>query len=331
MPRGSEPRPAGTPPASSGAWEVEAEAPAKLNLGLEIVGRRPDGYHDLRTVFQAIDLADRLRLRSRREPGIRLRVEGPEAVPAGADNLVVRAGELLARRRAPGRGAEVLLTKRIPAGAGLGGGSSDAAATLLGLERLWGLDPDPAGRAALALELGSDVPFFLLGGTALGEGRGEILTPVPPPPPTEWLLALPDFRISTAEAFRRLSPSLTGTPSRITILLSAFKEGDLRTFVENLQNDLEVGVVRIQPRLASIRAELLAEGALAVGLTGSGSVLYALTGPQGTAKKILDRGATRRDYRLIPCHPVDYGARVVPGTHGDPRAPRGGRPPARPG
>ena len=305
------------PPGSSpGSWDLRAEAPAKLNLGLEILGRRPDGYHDLRTIFQAIDLHDDLWVRERALPGVSLVVTGPEApgVPSGPDNLVVRAGQSLARRRAPGRGAEIRLLKRIPAGAGLGGGSSDAAAALLALEALWGLDPDPGERAGLAQELGSDVPFFLVGGTVLGEGRGEHLTPVHAPPPCDWVLVVPEFRISTAEAFQMVSPSLTGMKQRINILLTAFEKGDYERFFENLGNDLEAGVVRIQPRLVSIRLELLAHGASAVGLTGSGSALFALTRPQGAANLLLDKRFETSGYARMGVSPVGFGARVVPWT-----------------
>ncbi len=304
--------PAGSDPAAGEGWDLRAQAPAKLNLGLEVVRRRPDGFHDLRTVFQTIDLADDLWVRGRRGAGVSLAVEGSEDVPAGAENLVVRAGEMLARRRAPGRGAEIRLLKRIPAGGGLGGGSSDAAAALLALEALWGLDPDPEETARMALELGSDVPFFLLGGTALGEGRGEILTPLPPPPDCGWLLAIPPFRVSTAEAFKRVSLSLTPRKPFITMLQAALTEGDRDLFFENLVNDLEVGVVRMQPRLASIRRDLVSRGASAVCLTGSGSVLFAVTSTQGTARTLREGFPPGTEaYALMGCAPVSVGARVI--------------------
>jgi 4-diphosphocytidyl-2-C-methyl-D-erythritol kinase len=296
-------------------WDLEAEAPAKLNLALHVVRRRPDGYHDLRTVFQAIDLADRLYLRERRGPGISLRVEGPEAPSAGppGENLVLRAAQRLARRRAPDRGAEVLLVKNVPAGGGLGGGSSDAAATLLALERLWGLAPDREETAQTALSLGSDVPFFLVGGTALGEGRGERLSPLPPPPDFGWLLAIPPFGVSTTEAFARVSGNLTFSEGSINLLLDALQRGDRKQFADNLVNDLYVGVVRIQPRLATIRHELLARGALAVGLSGSGSTQFALVEALGTAGERLSAGGACTECRLIACAPVGHGARVSAG------------------
>jgi 4-diphosphocytidyl-2-C-methyl-D-erythritol kinase len=292
-------------------WPVVAEAPAKLNLGLHIVGRRPDGYHDLRTVFQAIDLTDELRFRPRPDPGILLRVDGPESAPAGEQNLVVKAGERLVKRLGGGRGAEILLTKRIPARTGLGGGSSDAAAALLGLLALWGEHRDANELARQALDLGSDVPFFLMGGTALGEGRGEILTPLPPPPACGWLLVIPSFRISTRKAFQALPQRLTGREPKTTMLETALKSGEFKAFIESIENDLEVGVVRIQPRLARIRQEVLSRGAAAVGLTGSGSALFAVFRSQGNAEKLLEEEFQPGEARLLACRPVDFGARVI--------------------
>jgi 4-diphosphocytidyl-2-C-methyl-D-erythritol kinase len=293
-----------------GSFDLAALAPAKLNLGLAVLGRRPDGYHDLRTVFMAWDLADTLRFRVRKEPGITIRVRGGEA-PESPENLVVRAGERLAARRAPGRGAEVLLEKRIPSGSGLGGGSSDAAAALLALEVLWGLDPDPAETARLALSVGSDVPFFLLGGTARGEGRGERLTPLPAPPPARWVVAVPRFRISTARAYAALPEVLTGSEAKLMVLEDALREGAFDSFTGSLVNDLEVGVDRMEPRLAQIRGALRDAGAAGVGLTGSGSALFAVFGPQGLAEDLLARGVPIAGVRLFRCTPVTHGARLV--------------------
>lgn len=288
-----------------------AEAPAKLNLGLDVVGRRDDGFHDLRTVFQAIDLRDELRFRVSEDSGIHLTVEGPERVPMGPENLVVRAGELLDRRSNAGRGAHIHLTKVIPAGTGLGGGSSDAAATLLGLRELWDLEVDHHELAEMALELGSDVPFFLRGGTALGEGRGERLTELPGPPSCGWLIAIPTFRISTGKAYQALPHRLTPPEPKTRMLEAALRRGSFESFVENITNDLEVGVVRIQPRLAQIRQELLERGAAGVGLTGSGSALFAVFRSQGTAERLVEEGFRPGGVRLLTCAPVASGARVI--------------------
>ena len=284
-----------------------------LNLGLAVVGRRDDGFHDLRTIFQAIDLSDELWIRTRGEPGIALSVAGPEPAPEGPENLVCRAGELLSGRSGSRVGAEIHLVKRIPPQSGLGGGSSDAAAAILGLDALWGLGLSPDEHAGLALELGSDVPFFLRGGTARGEGRGERLTPLPPPPDAGWLLVLPPFGVPTVKAFASLPGTLTSSESNLRMLETAINGGNFEVFIENIVNDLEDGVVRIQPRLARIRQELISRGAAAVGLTGSGSALFAVFRCQGDAEQILENGFSPEGSRALVCEPVDFGARVFAG------------------
>lgn len=289
---------------------IRVLAPAKLNLGLSVLGKRPDGYHNLLTIFQAIDLYDRLEFRAGRS-GIELQVIGDPSVPKGEENLIARATEALARRHGKKPQVRIRVEKNIPAGAGLGGGSSDAAGTLLGLETLWGLEPDPIGLKELALELGSDVPFFLTGGTARGEGRGEILTPLPSPPEFAWLLAVPEFRFSTREVFGRLPPSLTGSHQELRMLEQSILHGDTESFAQHIVNDLEPGVVRIEPRLAHIREELRRCGATAVGLTGSGSAMFALFRSQGDVARIISADSLRQGARLVACAPVDVGARVV--------------------
>ena len=300
-------------PSEAGGREVLLEAPAKLNLGLAVLGRRPDGYHDLRTVFQAIDLADRLRLRDRDAGGIVLRVEGPEPVDAGPGNLVVRAGERMIREFAPNRGAEILLTKRIPVGAGLGGGSSDAAATLLGLESLWGIRLPPMERAALALELGSDVPFFLEGGTARGEGRGETLMPFSSRIPGSFVLVVPSFRIATARAFRELPQPAPASVDRLAAVESALRQGDLDRLATSLVNDLEPAAIRIEPGIETVRRELLGRGAVFAGLTGSGSALFALFRSEAEADRCVREGGIPEATTVMRCIPVHYGARIISG------------------
>ncbi|MFN8534697.1 MAG: 4-(cytidine 5'-diphospho)-2-C-methyl-D-erythritol kinase [Dehalococcoidia bacterium] len=163
---------------------IALSAPAKLNLTLEVLGRRSDGYHELRSVLQTISLADRLTI----EPAEDLFFVCDDPQLAGPDNLVMRAATRLREAAEVDTGARIRLEKHIPAAGGLGGGSSDAAAALHGLSRLWGLDWGPEQLAPLAAALGSDVPFFLWGGTALAEGRGERITPLPPIPPLWFVL-----------------------------------------------------------------------------------------------------------------------------------------------
>jgi 4-diphosphocytidyl-2-C-methyl-D-erythritol kinase len=190
---------------------LRAEALAKTNFRLEVIGRRPDGYHEIDTVFQTIDLADTLEV-SAAPREITLECSDP-SIPSDGRNLVVRAAERLRRERGVAGGARIRLEKRIPAGGGLGGGSSDAAVALLLLARLWKIDADAPALAALGADLGSDVPFFFTGGTARGRGRGEIVEALPDAPPRALILVVPPFSISTAEVYSRWRPGNAVVPS----------------------------------------------------------------------------------------------------------------------
>jgi 4-diphosphocytidyl-2-C-methyl-D-erythritol kinase len=203
---------------------LRAEAFAKTNRSLRIVGKRPDGFHELDTVFQSIDLTDDLEVAEGDE--IELECDDP-ALPNGPENLVHRAATRLAEAHGIRRGARIRLTKRIPAGAGLGGGSSDAAIALVLLARLWELEVSVGSLSAIARGLGSDVPFFLVGGTARGTGRGEILTALPDDREHRLVLVVPPFPISTAAVYARWSrPSAQTRGSR-----SYFGENDLASAV----------------------------------------------------------------------------------------------------
>jgi len=183
---------------------LRAEAFAKTNLRLEVFGKRADGFHEIDTVFQTIDLTDRLEVTGALE-GVRLECSEP-SIPSDARNLVVRAAEALRSRYGVSAGARIRLEKNIPAGGGLGGGSSDAAVALLLLARLWEVPADVAALSAIGAELGSDVPFFFTGGTARGRGRGEIVEPLPDPPARALVLVIPPFPISTADVYSRWRP-----------------------------------------------------------------------------------------------------------------------------
>jgi 4-diphosphocytidyl-2-C-methyl-D-erythritol kinase len=259
---------------------LRVRAFAKVNLGLKIVGKRFDGYHEIRTVFQTLALHDGLEISlCRRRRGIVVECDDP-TIPVGRNNLVYRACELW--RRARGFRGEICvqLEKRIPAGSGLGGASSDAAATLLGLERLTGERAEAAERFRLAARLGSDVPFFLWGGRALGLGRGEEVYPLPDLPRRHCLVVFPGFRVSTAEAYRaagreadrRLTKSRQGSSMNVLGVRPPFplEPG------EPAENDFERVAFARWPELARLKRQLIRAGAETASLTGSGSAVFAL-------------------------------------------------------
>jgi 4-diphosphocytidyl-2-C-methyl-D-erythritol kinase len=248
---------------------------AKINLTLDILGRRADGYHDLATVMQTVDLYDTLCLVTTADDGISLICTTPEL--SNDENLAVRAAWLIRQRFALEQGIGIELYKRIPVAAGLGGGSSDAAAVLLALQQWLQLPLSSSELLEMAAALGSDVPFFLTGGLALCEGRGERVTPLVPywPPTMRWLLLVkPAISVSTAAVFRGLPASDYTDGSHTGAVCAAF---DARSTPrrEDLYNGLERSVLEKYPEVARAREDLLDAGAPFVRLSGSGPTLFA--------------------------------------------------------
>jgi len=268
---------------------------AKINLGLEVLGTRQDGYHELRTIFQTIDLRDDVELRGGgRDITV---VCGHPAVPDGPANLAARAAHELRRYAKRTDGVEIRITKRIPVAGGLGGGSSNAAAVLMGLDRMWRLGLGPAGLHPLARRIGADVPFFLVGGTALGLGRGDEVYPLHRQVRAHVVVADPGRPISTAAVFRRLDRSLTPRENSHTIFrfVSRDLEGEGPSF-PILANDLETAALEEAPDLADqvrrIRGILVREGAVSASLSGSGSSFFGLfDGPQRARRACAALGA----------------------------------------
>jgi len=254
---------------------ARVRAYAKLNLGLRVLYRRADGYHEIRTVFQTISLADRLDISFTRARTTRIRIEGTPEIPG---NLIERAANLVLEDLSIHGSVSFHLKKNIPIGAGLGGGSSDAAAVLLALPALAGKALPADKLAMLAAQLGSDVPFFLHGGTALGLGRGEELYPLPDLPAARGLLVVPKIHSSTAEAYRDLSPRLTLIP--LQNKLNSFQQeawrggGNGRIAADD--NDFEEVVFSRHPELRQIKAQLLRFGAKPAAMTGSGSAIFGI-------------------------------------------------------
>jgi 4-diphosphocytidyl-2-C-methyl-D-erythritol kinase len=270
--------------------EVRIPACAKINLRLEVLGKRADGYHELRTIFQAISLHDTLKLRHSRQPGISLSVLGNELLSREAvgKNLVYRAVDTLRRELKLRSGVEISLDKKIPAGRGLGGGSSDAAAALVGYLRLTGKKLPPSDLLQIAASLGADVPFFLYGGTALGIGRGEEIYPLPDVSPFALLVVSPrDIHVPTPDAYRWLhAPSLAS----LTKVAAAHKLMEFCALCWSAQgtalsNDFEKAVFQRHPRLAKIKRVLLHEGASEALLAGSGSAVFGVFPSPATARR----------------------------------------------
>jgi 4-diphosphocytidyl-2-C-methyl-D-erythritol kinase len=252
--------------------QARVRALAKINLDLRVLGTRPDGFHELRTVFQTISLADTLEIAY--TPARKTAISLMENL-AIADNLVVRAARLVMEAmRSTGR-IEMRLTKRIPMGAGLGGGSSDAAAVLLALPALVGRSLSLPKLSAIGEQLGSDVPFFLLGGTAVGIGRGSELFPLPDTAPRRGILVAPGIHVNTAQAYRDLSPRLTTELQQNKIVSFQSVTWDTACLA-SARNDFESVVFEQHRKLAALKKRLVRAGATVALMTGSGSALFGL-------------------------------------------------------
>lgn len=265
---------------------MEVQAFAKLNLTLDILGKRPDGYHDLRMVMQSITLADTLTLEENQGEGLRVSAN-LRFLPTGEKNLAAAAA--LRFWEALGRGPEDLdihIQKRIPVCAGMAGGSSDAAAVLRALNQRAGAPFSPLELARLGEQVGSDVPYCVLGGTALAEGRGEQLTPLPPLPRC-WVVACkPDFPISTPELFAQADRVKLRRRPDTAGLLSALEAGDLGGVARRMYNVFEdVLPHRLYARVAEIKNELVQRGALGANMSGSGPTAFGLFDCQEAAEE----------------------------------------------
>lgn len=290
---------------SAGGAPLRQRARAKLNLGLKVLGRRPDGFHDIAGIFQTLDLADVLEFR----PAARDRLTCTDpTLSTGDDNLVCRA-VVAFRAAVPSlRPVHVRLDKRIPRGAGLGGGSADAAATLVGLNRLSGRPLAPASLAELGLALGSDVPFALMGGTARVGGRGEHLEPLAwDGPRPQYVLACPGEQVSTAWAYGQLDlDALTG-PSPYRSFLNSLRGGrvDGSGLLQVLENDFQPLVEGAKPIVAELSSQLRRLGAHVCSMTGTGSTVYGVFDDRIAAQSACEQ-VRAGGCRSFLCVPADY-------------------------
>lgn len=262
------------------------QARAKVNLLLDVLGRREDGYHELSTVLQSIALSDVLEFRPARY--LRVTSDHP-ALPVGTANLAGRAAAALAATCGRDEGADIRIIKRIPVAAGLGGGSADAAAALVGLNSLWQLGLSPDELHQVAATVGSDVPFCLSGGTALATGRGEILTPLSPLPPWWIILVKPFFAVSTAAVYQAYCPEAVPAHPDTGAMLAAVGRRDRAGIAVKMANVLETVTLAAYPVLREIKEHLLRLGAEACLVSGSGPTVFALFAGRSAAEAAYER------------------------------------------
>ncbi|HVX15016.1 MAG TPA: 4-(cytidine 5'-diphospho)-2-C-methyl-D-erythritol kinase [Pirellulales bacterium] len=275
---------------------LEVLAPAKLNLFLEVLGKRSDGFHEIETLMYPIGLYDTLVFRDEPAGDVRLTCQthgqpastGPvaasEQLPAGSDNLVVRAVELVRRRYGVARGADLLLIKRIPMAAGLAGGSSDAAAALFAANRVWRLNRSRDELCGLAAELGSDIPFFLYGGPAVCRGRGEIIEPVGGVGALYFVVAKPPAGLSTADVYRACRAP--NEPRRVGRLLDALRRGEVAAGAASLHNALQAAAESLSPWIARLAREFGRLDFLGHRMSGSGTSYFGLCRHAGHARRL---------------------------------------------
>ncbi len=275
---------------------ITVEAPAKINLTLEVLGKRPDGYHELRSVVMPVSLSDTVKLTTTYSQVAMTLTVGPgvDATKIGAAdrNLAVRAARLMQERYRVDGGARIHIHKRIPIGGGLGGGSADAAGVICGLDRLWALGMTLEERMALGAELGSDIPALVHGGAVVMEGRGERVRGLCPGGETWccegfWLvLANPGVMCPTADVFRRYRPGLTAGPLILHNMISSIRTSDVSAAADALHNGLQQGVFESYPEVAQTAARLREAGCLGVLLSGSGASVFGLARNEAHGQEI---------------------------------------------
>ena len=272
---------------------IELISYAKVNLRLDILGKRPDGYHEIRTVFQKISLADEMSIAIAKS-GIEITCDHPH-VPVNETNLAYRAAHILLNKHKVQDGVNISIKKRIPIAAGLGGGSSNAASTLMGINQLFELGMNPQELMRTGKDIGADVPFFIFGESALATGIGEKMEPLEVVPPLWFLLITPDFPISTAWAYRNTRRGLTKTNNN-TIIPKCINH--LQDVITILSNDLEHVVIPRYPLIQEIKDALLAEGAKGSLMSGSGSTVFGIFESEAGAQEAFSQIKRQKNWQV---------------------------------
>lgn len=260
---------------------------AKINLGLDVLRRRPNGYHDVKMIMQMVDIYDTLTLEKRQDERIVLTANKGE-IPCDESNLIYKAAKLLFSYKEVPYGVNIHLEKRIPVAAGMAGGSTDAAATLTGLNELFELGVSQEELLELGVKIGADVPYCILGGCALSEGIGEVLTPLPNPPYCELVIAKPDINVSTKYVYENLNLQALEKHPDIDGIRAAIEEGNLSGISQRLENVLESVTVKKYSIIQEIKDEMITLGAMNAIMSGSGPTVFGLFDSEDQAKKVKE-------------------------------------------
>lgn len=267
--------------------QIIRKAYAKINLGLDVLKRRPDGYHEVKMIMQTVGIYDELSFAKSEEPGIHLTVNNEE-LPCDKNNLIYKAAELVMSTYDIKEGVKISLCKNIPIAAGMAGGSTDAAAVFHGMKELFDLPMDIEEMKKLGVKIGADVPYCMVGGTALSEGIGEILTTLPAPPKAYLVIAKPDINVSTKFVYENLhADTLTCHPDIDGMVLS-LKESSLKGITDRLGNVLETVTVKEYPIITEIKDTLKENGAENALMSGSGPTVFGIFKEEETARRAYE-------------------------------------------
>ena len=287
---------------------------AKINLYLRVLGRRDDGYHEIDTILQTISLHDTLTFEVTDDSEITLWCDDP-SVPADQRNLVWRAAQALRQRESEKRGVRIRLVKRIPAQAGLGGGSSDAAVTLLALMYLWQVDLTNDELREIAGNLGADVPFFLVGGLARGTGTGRLIEPIKGGTETHLLVVKPNFAVPTADAYAALGRvALTSSDSKFILSSSRADDFSGKLNPNGLHNDFETAIFELAPEIERAKKALTRSGAAGTLLAGSGAAVFAVFDNQDAQERAIQAIELETGWRVFPCKTLRRSGPIPPGS-----------------
>jgi 4-diphosphocytidyl-2-C-methyl-D-erythritol kinase len=284
--------------------QVTIPAFAKVNWNLRILGKRADGYHEIDTTFQAISLHDTITVEHADGDAIRLWCDD-RSIPSDETNLVWRAAAALRERHSIDRGWKIRLEKRVPNEAGLGGGSADAAATLIALVHLWKIETSANDLMQIGESVGSDIPFFFFGGTARATGRGEMIGPLPDAPEQHLLIIKPNTSVSTLNAYKALnSPALTSSDAKPILFRSQPSKLSDSFDLNALHNDFETTVFQLEPETERVKNALMKSGAKAAMLSGSGSAVFGIFENQDAQERAIQAIELETGWRAFPCKTV---------------------------